>query len=922
MKEAKPAEASQELDTQSTYNSEGTELLSTLGPQHTVKLANGKEVQARSHTVYSYDEGAPSEGGPYRLVTKVTQGAQVEGEAEQDVRTTTTSYAGQSNLGWKLRKPTSVTGDPSGLKITHTTVYDETTGNVLETRMPKSTGAENPHDTKTVYYSAAANTSYPGCGEHAEWANLPCETLPGKQPETPGLPALPITTVTSYNLWDEPLTIGSTSGSAARTTTATYDGAGRPLTSETESSVGTALPKVTDKYDEHTGALTEQSTTTEGKMQSLKSAVNTLGQVTSYTDADGNTSTFEYETEKDGRLKKVNDGKGVQTYTYDETTGVVKETVDSAAGTFTAGYDVEGTLTSESYPNGMKAMYTHDVSGNTTSLVYKKETHCTENCEWFKDSVVPSIHGQWMAQTSSLGKEAYVYDGAGRLTEAQATPTGKGCTTRRYAYDEDTNRTSLTTYPPNSKNECSTESGVVESHAYDEADRLTDTGAAYDAYGNTTGLPSVDAGKFALTSSFYQDNQLASQEQHEQTIGYQLDPSRRTREIVSTGKVVASEVQHYAGPGSTPAWTGELSGNWTRNIPGMSGLGAIQHDGETPVLQLTNLHGDIVATAADSETATGLASTIIEASEYGVPGTEAPPKYSWLGALTIRTELPSGVTAMGARSYVPELGRFLQSDPVPGGSSNAYAYTNGNPVNETDLTGQYVENNYSGAIFNGQNTEAIELEAAREAAARVEAERKAAEAAAIAAADAAMQAGSPYGESSAGEGPEEEWGEEEEGEEEEYAAFGAGPGGKIQGHAPQPTQTAEGGVFFQELSGEEDGSSEGRTITISRSMIHRCEQELGRKTCMSYVGFFGWLKKEVKSKWHWIKKAAKSGWNAIKTSVVSTYHKLGYGDLVCYQKGCMDAFVGIWDAYRCADVGDCEGFAFDITEYFPGKSGK
>jgi RHS repeat-associated protein len=726
---AKSAEVAKLLDTQSKYNSEGTELTETLGPRHLVKLSNGKEVQARSRTAYSYDEGAPTEGGPYRLVTKTTQGAQVEGEAEQDVRTVATSYAGQSNLGWKLRRPTSVTADPSGLKITHTTLYDETTGNVLETRMPKSTGAESPHDTKTVYYSAAVNTSYPACGEHPEWASLPCERLPGKQPETPGLPALPVTTVSSYNMWFEPLTVSSTSGSATRTTTGTYDEAGRPLTSETTSSVGTALPKVTDKYDEHTGAVTEESTMIEGKTQSLKSIVNAVGQVTSYTDADGNTSTFEYETEKDARLKKVNDGKGAQTYEYNETTGAVKEIIDSAAGTFTPGYDVEGNMTSQNYPNGMKATYTLDAASETTSLVYKKETHCTENCEWFKDSIVPSIHGQWASQTSSLSKEAYTYNGVGWLTEAQATPTGKGCTTRRYAYDEDTNRTSLTTYEPNSKGECSTEKSVVESHTYDPADRLTDTGAGYDAYGNTTSLPAADAGKFGLTSSFYQDNQLQSQTQNGQTIGYNLDPAGRTREIVSTGKVVASEIQHYAGPGNTPAWTGELSGNWTRNIPSMSGLSATQHDGETPILQLTNLHGDIVATAADSETATGLAPTTGEASEYGVPATEAPPKYSWLGASEIRTELPSGVSSMGARSYIPQLGRFLQADPMPGGSSNPYAYTNGDPINETDLTGAYVENDYVLGLGMEQNTRAIEQEAAREAAIRKEAEERAREAA-------------------------------------------------------------------------------------------------------------------------------------------------------------------------------------------------
>ncbi len=60
----------------------GTELLSSLGPQHTVKLVAGKEGKtneetlAREHTNYFYNEGAPTEGGPYHLVTKTIDGAE------------------------------------------------------------------------------------------------------------------------------------------------------------------------------------------------------------------------------------------------------------------------------------------------------------------------------------------------------------------------------------------------------------------------------------------------------------------------------------------------------------------------------------------------------------------------------------------------------------------------------------------------------------------------------------------------------------------------------------------------------------------------------------------------------------------------------------------------------------------------------
>ncbi len=42
---------------------------------------------------------------------------------------------------------------------------------------------------------------------------------------------------------------------------------------------------------------------------------------------------------------------------------------------------------------------------------------------------------------------------------------------------------------------------------------------------------------------------------------------------------------------------------------------------------------------------------------------------------------------MGVRLYDPNLGRFLQTDPEPGGSDNAYDYAHQDPYNTYDLDG-------------------------------------------------------------------------------------------------------------------------------------------------------------------------------------------------------------------------------------------
>jgi tripartite motif-containing protein 71 len=582
--------------------------------------------------------------------------------------------------------------DPGGIAINAAgDVYVIDSGNNRsEIWMPVDQAA---HDTQTIYYSAEANATYPNCGKHLEWANLPCQTQLAAQPDR-GLPELPVTTIT-YNMWDEveisTEKFGTGAGAVSREKIQTYDSAGRAVTSEEKSSpaTDTSLPKVTNEYNEKTGALENQSTSTG----TITSKYNTLGQLTEYKDASGNIAKYTYEEGGDGRLLEVSEGKGeeaksTETFSYNTTTGFMEKLIDTAAGmslaqgTFTASYDVEGKMTSDIYPNGMCANTTYNSVGEATSLEYVKTRNCSETGApvWFSDSVVPSIHGETLGQTSSLAKESYAYDNAGRLLETQETPAGKGCVVRLYAYEEESNRTSETNREPGTGGKCASEGGTVEHHSYDEANRLTDTGVSYEAFGNIIKMPAADAGEHEITSTYYVDNQLVSETQNSETYKYLYDPSGRTMETTSEGKTSSKVISHYAGSGNALTWTSEGSEKWTRNIPGIDGaLDAIQTSTGTIEVQLHDLQGNIIGNVNDSESETKLHSTY-NSTEFGVPqpGT-TPPKYAWLGAAGISTEAAfgSGVATQGGASYVPQVARALQTAPVvpPGAFPNGSAGT-------------------------------------------------------------------------------------------------------------------------------------------------------------------------------------------------------------------------------------------------------
>ena len=722
------------LDEQTRYSSDGLDEIETLGPAHQVKIgASTVTARTRTLTTYLVDSLHP------HLVAQTDTGAcaapctSVTGSNSWNGTTTRTNFSYSAD-GLAFRTPTTATVDQGGLALTTLTQIDHTTGAVTATRQPKGTTSSpvgDPYWSTTTYYQASS--SDPDC-QSTTWADLACKTAPGGMTATAGLAELPNRWVRTYDDYLNPIyvseSVNSTAGTilSTRYTYTCMDAAERPVRLQTltdaAGSAGVDLPIAETTYDANTGntlhtrAVSGTALLVSGTNppvvpnpsgctaaatvdSSIQRAYDPLGRTSSYTDANGQATTTTYDAR--GRTLTVNDGKGTTSVAYDETAeprGLPTSLTDTGvSGTWTATYDADGAVTDQDLPGPTRQCMTYDEAGRLMRQRYVEGTCASPTSTWQDEQILETPQSQWATRTATLGNglgtagthtsnQAYTYDGASRLVQVDDTYDGI-CTRRSYTLDSDTNRTNLTERIGTGAT-CPSTGGTSMSYSYDASDRLTTSAFTYDNWGRITTAPSTHTGAAgaAIYATYYANDLVRSLQTGNGVIRTStLDPNGRPTTWTDSNGSTTARTYHYGSDLDSPSWNTENAAGtaFTRPVEDLAGnLSILDVGANGDLLQLTDVHGDVIGSAGLSSSGPD---AIFETTEFGVPRAGLPSRYQWLGAKGRQSD-SSGAILLGVRVYLPTIGRFLQIDPVFGGSANRYDYCSGDPVNCYDLDGR------------------------------------------------------------------------------------------------------------------------------------------------------------------------------------------------------------------------------------------
>ncbi|MEU4163805.1 ricin-type beta-trefoil lectin domain protein [Actinoplanes sp. NPDC026670] len=479
--------------------------------------------------------------------------------------------------------------------------------------------------------------------------------------------------ITTYNAWGLPesqIEPATAANPADRTFTMSYDAAGRMIRADSPGGVS-----VTSEYDvmgrltRTSGAGAQVATVDRtwtydkvGRMESFtgSAGTNTIGYddrglVTSVTGVSGNSS---YTYNSDGALASRTDAAGTTSYGYD-TAGRPRKVENAAAGVnMTYSYDTMSRVTAINYPGTVRTLGYNGLQ-QLTSDELKTSAGTTVGRIAYEWNLNDSLTKKTTTGFSGASTNTYTYDLADRLISWD-----NGTTPTLYAYDDSGNRVQAGT----------------QSFVYDARNQLVSdsSGATYQYSARGTLVSTVTGGRTVdtVTDAFNQVVRQGSRGGGSSSYTYD-----------GLGRMIQPDVT-YTGLGNDVAADGSTA--YVRDVAGS--LVAVA-SGATKRYAWTDTHTDVVGEFTDS------GATLAGSVSYD-PWGKVLARAGMVGKLGYQqewTDQTTGRVNMWSRWYDPETGAFDTRDtannsPSPAsGAANRFAYAEGDPMSNTDTTGNAVD---------------------------------------------------------------------------------------------------------------------------------------------------------------------------------------------------------------------------------------
>jgi RHS repeat-associated protein len=303
-----------------------------------------------------------------------------------------------------------------------------------------------------------------------------------------------------------------------------------------------------------------------------------------------------------------------------------------------------------------------------------------------------------LSDTTPYAYTSFAYDGVDRLTDAITMKGSTALANHHYTYDGLGNTTRSSDLLSSGKSFDLTYTSGDPDRLFEQVfSGITPTKwrFAYDGAGNvinaqqTSGFPSQPARGFTYDAA----SRILAMYKGSWNAGFKYGPGGDLAiEEVKNGSTLDRRIRHY----------GALMEQRTRS----SGASAVERYIPGPLGAFATIRGigsgrTITYTHADGRANrffTRSDGLVIESADYQPygriktsTGTPSTQDYSDNLFNDGDTYAEFGITILGRRIYDPELGRFLQRDPIAfGGQStkgNPYAFSFNDPINKTDPTG-------------------------------------------------------------------------------------------------------------------------------------------------------------------------------------------------------------------------------------------